>query len=57
MMIRATVRVMLIAVLALSAVTITACQTTRKAQPEMLTGDTEVAHERHITGIESHSAD
>ncbi len=35
--------------LAFSAVAMTACQTTRKAQPEMLTGDAEAAHERHAT--------
>ncbi len=43
--------------LAVSAVVVTGCQTTCKAQPEMLTGDAEVAHERHATGIDSHTAD
>jgi CBS-domain-containing membrane protein len=43
--------------LAASAVLIPACQSTPKAQPEMLTGDAQVAHERHDTGIDSHTAD
>ena len=54
---RIILRTVLAVVLAVSAVTITACQTTRKARPEMLTGDTEAAHERHNTGIDSHTAD
>ena len=44
-------------VLLASAVLIPACQTTGEARPEMLTGDTDVAHERHATGIDSHSAE
>lgn len=40
-----------------SAVMIPACQTTDEARPEMLAGDTDVAHERHATGIDSHSAE
>ena len=40
-----------------SSLAITGCQTTRKARPEMLTGNTEVAHERHAKGIDSHTAD
>ena len=54
---RTVFRAILIGVLALSSVTITACQTTRKAQPEMLTGDSEPAHGRHETGVDSHTAD
>ena len=40
-----------------SAVAITGCQTTSKARPEMLTGNGDVVHERHATGINSHTAD
>lgn len=43
--------------LILSAIAIPACQTTGKAQPEMLTGDTELTHERHASGIDSQTAD
>ena len=44
-------------VLLASAVMIPACQTTGEARPEMLAGDGDVAHERHATGIDSHSAE
>ncbi len=50
-------RAMLAIALAFSAVVITGCQTTRKVHPEMLTGDTAPVHERHATGIDSHTAD
>lgn len=44
-------------ILLASAVMIPACQTTGEARPEMLAGDTDVAHERHETGIDSHTAE
>ena len=42
-------------IVAMSAVMMPACQTSDKARPEMLTGDT--AHERHAEGVDSHTAD
>ncbi|UCE59531.1 MAG: hypothetical protein JSU63_19070 [Phycisphaerales bacterium] len=54
---RIALRIVLLVALAVSTVTITACQTTGKAHGEALTGDAQVAHERHDTGIESHTAD
>ncbi len=43
--------------LMLSSLAITGCQTTGKARPEMLTGNAELEHERHATGIDSQTAD
>ncbi len=43
--------------LALLAFTLPACQTTEKSGAQALTGDTEVMHERHATGIDSQTAD
>ena len=57
MMNRIVTKSMLVVGLILSAIAIPACQTTGKAQPEMLTGDTELTHERHATGIDSQTAD
>ena len=57
MMNRIVAKSLLLVGLILSAIAIPACQTTGKARPEMLTGDTEVTHERHATGIDSHTAD
>ena len=50
-------RTVVAAGLMLSSLAITGCHTTGKARAEMLTGDTQVAHERHATGIDSHTAD
>ena len=50
-------RTVVAAGLMFSALAITGCQTTGKARPEMLTGDTNVAHERHAAGIDSQTAD
>ena len=41
-------------VLAVFALSVPACTSTPKAEPEMLTGDQEMAHERHATGLGSH---
>ena len=54
---RTILRTVVAAGLMFSALAITGCQTTGKARPEMLTGDAKVAHERHATGIDSHTAD
>ncbi len=54
---RTILRAVLLAALALCSFSITACQATRKARPEMLTGDPEPKHERHNTGVDSHTAD
>ena len=54
---RTVLRTVVAAGLMFSALAISGCQTTRTARPEMLTGNTEVAHERHATGIDSHTAD
>lgn len=52
---RIAARATLAVLLALFAFTMPACQTTtRKAQPEMLSGETETPHERHATGLKSH---
>jgi len=53
---RIMLRITLVFALAVSAVVIPACQT-KKAHPEMLGGDTEMTHERHDTGVESHIVD
>ena len=50
-------RTVVAAGLMFSLLAITGCQTAGKARPEMLTGNAKVVHERHATGIESHTAD
>ncbi len=50
-------RTVVAAGLMFSALAITGCQTTGKAHPETLMGSADVAHERHATGINSHTAD
>ncbi len=57
MMNKLALRIALTIALSVSAVTLTACQTTHKAEPEMLTGQNQVTHERHNTGFDSHTAD
>lgn len=54
---RIALRITLVVALAVSAIVVTGCRTTNKAQPEMLTGDTAATHERHDTGIDSQTAD
>ena len=54
---RIVLRTTFVIALIASAVAIPACQTTRTARPEMLTGEGQVAHERHATGIDSQTAD
>ncbi len=54
---RIMLRITLVCALAVSAVVIPACQTSKKAHPEMLGGDTEMTHERHDTGVDSHIVD
>ena len=57
MMNRIVPKSMLIVGLILSAIAIPGCQTTDGARPQMVTGDAELAHERHATGIDSQTAD
>jgi len=57
MMKKYALRIALTIALSVSAVALTACQTTQKAEPEMLSGQNQVAHERHDTGFDSHTAD
>lgn len=54
---RIILRTTLVVVLIVSAIAIPACQTTGKVRSEMLTGDTQLTHERHAKGIDSHTAD
>ena len=57
MLIRIALRGTFVLALIASAIAIPACQTTRSARPEMLTGENQVTHERHATGIDSQTAD
>ncbi len=50
---RIVIRTVLVLTLAVTALSMTACQPTGKAGPEMLGGETAAAHERHDTGIDS----
>ncbi|MCH7839832.1 MAG: hypothetical protein IID38_06320 [Planctomycetes bacterium] len=54
---RIVLKSMLVVGLILTAIAIPACQTTGSARPEMLTGDTQLTHERHAAGIDSQTAD
>lgn len=54
---RFALRMAIVIALSVSAITITACQATRQAEPEMLIGDGQLTHERHATGIDSHALD
>lgn len=54
---RIVLKSMLVVGFIFSAIAIPACQTTGSARPEMLTGDSQVMHERHATGIDSQTAD
>ncbi len=47
----------LVIALSMVALSTTACQTTRSAKPEMLSGDGQTVHERHDSGVESHTSD
>ena len=50
-------RTVVAAGLMFSALAFTGCQTTGSARSELLTGNPDVPHERHATGIDSHTAD
>ncbi len=54
---RTILRTVVAAGLMFSSLGITGCQMTGGALPEMLTGNADVVHERHATGIDSHTAD
>ena len=54
---RTILQTVVVAGLMFSSLAITGCQTTGKARPKMLTDSGEVVHERHATGIDSHTAD
>lgn len=57
MLMRILSRSTIVVLLAVSAVAMPGCATTGKARSEMLTGDTQVAHERHASGLDSQTAD
>ena len=54
---RMLVKAAIAVVLAVSVVAIPACQTTGANRAEMLTGDSQVTHERHATGLGTQTAD
>ena len=57
MLMRILLRSAIVVLLAFAAVTMPGCTTTGKARSEMPTGDTQVAHERHASGLDSQTAD